>query len=187
MDAYVDLRLLPDPEFPQPLLMNALFAKFHRGLVAHGEGRIGISFPEVDARRPSLGACLRLHGGAGELSAFLGSGWLAGMADHLAVGQVAPVPSGAGHCLVRRVQAKSSPERLRRRLMRRKGIGEAEAAQAIPDASARRLDLPYLMLRSASTGQQFRLFIEHLPDQAGASPGAFSAYGLSPTATLPWF
>lgn len=187
MDAYVDLRLLPDPEFPQSLLMNALFAKFHRGLVAHGEGRIGITFPEVDARRPSLGACLRLHGGAGELSAFLGSGWLAGMADHLAVGQVAPVPPGAGHCFVRRVQAKSSPERLRRRLMRRKGIGEAEAAEAIPDASARRLDLPYLTLRSASTGQQFRLFIEHLPDLAGASPGAFSAYGLSPTATLPWF
>lgn len=187
MDAYVDLRLLPDPEFPQPLLMNALFAKFHRGLVAHGEGRIGISFPEVDARRPSLGGCLRLHGGAGELSVFLGSGWLAGMADHLAVGQVAPVPPGAGHCLVRRVQAKSSPERLRRRLMRRKGIGEAEAAQAIPDACARRLDLPYLTLRSASTGQQFRLFIEHLPAQADASPGAFSAYGLSSTATLPWF
>ena len=33
MDAFVDLTLLPDPEFPATTLMNALFSKLHRGLV----------------------------------------------------------------------------------------------------------------------------------------------------------
>ena len=35
MDHYLDIRLLPDPEFPAPLLMNALFTKLHRALVSH--------------------------------------------------------------------------------------------------------------------------------------------------------
>lgn len=33
MDAFVDIALLPDPEFPATTLLNALFSKFHRGLV----------------------------------------------------------------------------------------------------------------------------------------------------------
>ncbi|WP_365781323.1 type I-F CRISPR-associated endoribonuclease Cas6/Csy4 [Oryzomicrobium sp.] len=70
----------------------------------------------------------------------------------------------------------------------RLALPDATLRYAAPAASSRASRLgPDATLRSASTGQQFRLFIEHLPDQAGASPGAFSAYGLSPTATLPWF
>ena len=185
MDSYLDLTLLPDPEFPPALLLNALFAKLHRGLAGHGQGDIGVSFPQASAT--SLGGVLRLHGACRTLEGFAGAGWLAGMSDHVAAGAPAPVPPGARHRAVRRVQAKSNPERLRRRMMARKGVDAAQARQAIPDSAAETLRLPHLALRSQSTGQPFRLFVEHLPVQDRPVEGRFSAYGLSPTATVPWF
>lgn len=187
MDHYLDIRLLPDPEFPAPLLMNALFAKLHRALVSHGAGDVGVSFPEHACNGPGLGACLRLHGSAVALARLMAQDWLRGMRDHSACGEPLPVPASAAHRTVRRVQAHSSPERERRRLIARKGLSEEAARDAIPDRHARRLDLPYVTLASQSTGQQFRLFIEHGPPQPTATPGPFSAYGLSPHATIPWF
>ncbi|MBP9218494.1 MAG: type I-F CRISPR-associated endoribonuclease Cas6/Csy4 [Sterolibacterium sp.] len=185
MDHYIDIRLLPDPEFPPNVLLNALYGKLHRGLVAQGGQNIGLSFPDVNNN--GLGTRLRLHGTAAELANFMARGWLLGMRDHTIVSPVQPVPTPKGYRVVRRVQVKSSPERLRRRLMARKGISAEEAEQAIPDSAAERLDLPYVVLNSQTTGQQFRLFVEHRPPQEQAASGPFSAYGLSPTATVPWF
>jgi len=187
MDSYIELQLLPDPEFPANMLMNALFAKLHRGLVSGGEGRVGISFPDVEQKGVGLGARLRLHGTAADLEHLMSANWLQGMRDHLSCSPVSPVPANAAHRIVRRVQAKSSPERERRRLIARKGISAEAAMQAIPDSAAELLRLPYLLLASQSTQQQFRLFVEHLPVQKEAVKGTFSAYGLSSTGTVPWF
>ena len=109
------------------------------------------------------------------------------MRDHTAVGPVLPVPALKGYRVVRRVQAKSNPERLRRRLVARKGVSAEEARQAIPDSVAELLDLPFVVINSRTTGQQFRLFVEHLPVRDEPVTGPFSAYGLSPVATVPWF
>ena len=187
MDAYLELQLLPDPEFPPAMLMNALFAKLHRALVSHGEGRIGVSFPDVGQKGIGLGARLRLHGVALDLERLMAANWLQGMRDHLSCSPPNPVPASAVYRVVRRVQAKSNPERERRRLMARKGISAEAARQAIPDSSAEMLRLPYLLLASQSTQQQFRLFVEHLPVQKESVTGTFTAYGLSATATVPWF
>lgn len=187
MDHYLEIRLLPDPEFTPTLLMNALYAKLHRALVAAKSRDIGISFPEVEGEGAGLGGRLRLHGEAEPLRRLMATAWLRGMGDHTHVGEPSPVPARAQHRVVRRVQAKSNPERLRRRLMKRKGISESQAREAIPDSAVQRLDLPFVTLTSSSTGQTFRLFIEHRPPEGSATPGEFSGYGLSPTATVPWF
>ena len=187
MDSYIELQLLPDPEFPANMLINALFAKLHRVLVSCGEGRIGISFPDVEQKGIGLGSRLRLHGTAADLERVMSTNWLQGMRDHLSCSLVSPVPATAAYRAVRRVQAKSSPERERRRLVARKGISADAAMQAIPDSAAETLRLPYLLLTSQSTQQQFRLFVEHLPVQEEPAPGMFSAYGLSTAATVPWF
>lgn len=187
MDHYLEIRLLPDPEFPPNILINALFSKLHRGLAAYGEGAIGVSFPDVREGRPVLGQRLRLHGNGDHLHGFAQTNWLVGIRDHITLQNPAPVPAGARHRIVRRVQTQSSPERLRRRLIARKGISSAEALAAIPDACAERLDLPFVIVTSRSTGQQFPLFIEHLLLQDHPAQGIFSAYGLSTTATVPWF
>lgn len=191
MNSYLQLRLLPDPEFPATVLMNALFAKLHRALVLLGQGEIGISFPDVGeaghAPDGTLGHCLRLHGTAEALARLMQSPWLGGMKDHLAISDIGPIPDGCQHRNVRRVQAKSSPDRERRRLMARQGLDAEAAARRIPDHAAERLKQPYLTLGSQSTGQQFRLFINHCPPQPEAVAGHFNAYGLSTTATVPWF
>lgn len=187
MDHYVDIEVRPDPEFPAPQLMSALYAKLHRALVAQGSNRIGVSLPGVAEGVPQLGARLRLHGDLAVLSALLASDWLTGLRDHVALTQPARVPDRAQYRVVRRVQVKSSPDRLRRRLMRRHDLDEQEALQRIPDEAARFARLPFVQLRSTSTGQTFRLFIDHGPMLASAVPGDFNAYGLSQGATIPWF
>lgn len=187
MDHYLDIHLRPDPEFPSPQLMGALFAKLHRALVALLEESIGISFPALDEQRPWLGEHLRLHGTCAALDRLMAQPWLRGMRDHLRLGELLAVPTDARHRQVRRVQVKSSPERLRRRQIRRHGFSEEEARQRIPDSAARTLDLPYLHLRSQSSGQSFRLFIRHAPVQDAPVAGRFNRYGLSDSATVPWF
>jgi CRISPR-associated endonuclease Csy4 len=186
MDHYLDIRLRPDPEFPAHQLMDALFAKLHRALVRSASNGIGLSFPEAKRARASLGICLRLHGSANALSTLAVSEWLSGMRDHTDCTPISAVPADARYIRVRRVQAKSSAERLRRRQMKRKGWTAEQAKAAYPDSVAETLDLPFLTVRSTSTSQAFRLFIDQQP-AAEAGTGSFNAYGLSTSATLPSF
>lgn len=187
MNRYLEIQLLPEPDFSSGLLMNALFSRLHLALAAQPTVNIGISFPDWKPNGLTLGARLRLHGKGGDLEKITQRGWTGGVQDHATIGAITEVPAHAGHRVVRRVQAKSNPERERRRLMRRKNISAEAAREIIPDRNAQRLKLPCLILTSRSTGQQFRLFIEHLPLQEQAVEGTFSAYGLSPRATVPWF
>lgn len=187
MDHYIDLRVRPDPEFPVPQLLNALAAKLHRALVTLQAEDIGVSFPHHKPKGTGLGGVLRLHATAARLQVLMQSDWLQGMADHVEQAGIQSVPTGAQFRVVRRVQVQSNAERIRRRQIKRHGWTETEARERIPDTVEQRLDLPWLTLRSQSTGQNFRLFIEHLPCQQEAMPGRFNAYGLSSTATIPWF
>lgn len=202
MDHYVDIRLQPDAEFAPSLLMAALFTKLHKVLAAHEHHDIGVSFPEMDVAdipqppgpsrtgahpRYALGRVLRLHSTSQALQKLQAKDWLMGMRDHAVCSTVLAVPANASHRVFCRVQAKSSPDRLRRRQMRRHGLTEEQAQERIPDSAAEMLNLPFLTLRSQSTGQTFRLFIRLGPEQATPVPGGFGAYGLSPQATVPWF
>lgn len=187
MDHYLDLELLPDPEFPATQLMSALFAKLHRGRHDLRRNDVGISFPHVERTAHGLGSRLRLHGSAEALDRLMALNWLSGMRDHLSIGELAPVPPQVQWRCVSRVQVDSNPERARRRLIKRQGISEAEARQRIPDSAAQRCHLPFVTLRSHSNGQSFRLFVSHGPLLAGPQLGTFGSYGLSSTASIPWF
>lgn len=187
MDYYVDFYLLPDPEFPVPLLMNALFSKLHRVLFEIGSHELGVSFPRIQQVRPALGDCLRVHGNAENLERLMAQNWLTGMLDHIRLGRIGLVPEHTLHCRVQRVQPKSNVERLRRRHMKRHHVTYEEAARRIPDTAEQRVRLPFLQMKSQSTGRHFFLFIEHLSPQEQAISGEFNSYGLSLTATVPWF
>lgn len=202
MDHYVDIRLQPDAEFAPAMLMAALFTKLHKALAVGALSDVGVSFPRMDTvdvpptsrasrtgahPRYALGNVLRLHGSHMVLTGLMATDWLSGMRDHVLCTAVLVVPSQVSHRVVSRAQAKSSPERLRRRQMRRHGLTAEQAQERIPDSAAETLDLPFLTLRSQSTGQTFRLFIRLGPEQATPVPGSFGAYGLSPQTTVPWF
>ncbi len=187
MDHYIDLTLLPDPEFPATQLMSALIAKLHRGLHDLRRSDVGISFPDVAGATHGLGQRLRLHGSVEALDSLLALNWLSGMRDHIRLSELAPIPAQVQWRCVSRVQVDSSPERARRRLVRRHGISDAEARQRIPDCAGKRCELPYATLRSNGNGHSFRLFIRHGPLLHAPTAGSFNAYGLSSTASSPWF
>lgn len=192
MDHYLDIRLRPDPEIAAHQLLCVLFTKFHHALVRAQHPKIGVSFPlasvddEARASR-TLGQVLRLHGTRLALGQLMEIPWMQGLNDHVNVGGIGLVPTNAKHRVVSRVQAKSSPERLRRRFQKRHGVGAAEARERIPDSAGKTLSLPFVTLHSTSTSQSFHLFVKHGELQDAAVLGDFTSYGLSSKATVPWF
>ena len=188
MTHYLEIEILPDPELTVQHILNALYGRLHRALVQDGHRDIGVSFPDHNDKIPSLGRRMRLHGPAEQLQALMTSSWLRGVHDHLRVLEVSAVPAGAQYRRVSRVQAKSSPSRLRRRAMRRHGVDEKAALERIPDSAAEHVRLPFVILGSRSTSQpSFPLFIQHGPLQSELVQGSFNSYSLSQTATIPWF
>jgi len=185
MDSYLDLSLRPDPEFPESQLMNALYAKLHRALVAANTDTIAVCFPQFVGLK--LGAVLRLIGPSASLANLMATSWLHGMRDHLQISAMQALPAQLQHRKWQRIQCKSSPERVRRRQMKRHDLSEAQARERIPDTAAATLKAPFLQIASSSTGQRFRLFLKVGPLQAQPETGSFNAYGLSQSATAPWF
>ena len=184
---YIELRLRPDPEVAPTHLLAALYTRVHRTLAAQGSTGIAVTFPDYSAERHTLGERLRLHGSEADLQPWATGQWLGSVRDHVDAAPIAPVPAGARHRTLRRVQVKSSPERLRRRLMKRHQLSEEQARERIPDSVARVTGLPYLPMASTSTAQQFKLFVELGDAQQQPQAGEFNSYGLSATATVPWF
>ncbi|WP_423823558.1 type I-F CRISPR-associated endoribonuclease Cas6/Csy4 [Salinisphaera sp. SPP-AMP-43] len=189
MTHYLDIRLRPDPEFPAPMLMGALYSKLHRALAELEADDIGISLPEhktgVRARTP--GEILRLHGQPERLEQLIANNWLKGMHDHIEISPIEPIPGNAEYRIVRRRQFKTNAERLRRRRMRRHNESEQTAQERVPDSVEQQVSLPFVQVRSGSTGQRFSLFIEHGRKRTEPIPGSFNTYGLSSEATVPWF
>ncbi|EAT59364.1 type I-F CRISPR-associated endoribonuclease Cas6/Csy4 [Chlorobium ferrooxidans] len=186
MSHYIEFRILPDPEFPASIIMNLLYNKLHKALVQTGSTDIGVSFPDFDNKRNRLGERLRLHGREVHIKYLINNLSLAALLDHLRVGDVQEVPTRVRHVSVKRIQCKSSAERIRRRQIKRHQLSDEDALTHIPDSIQKQLTLPYVTLKSDSTGQSFRLFIDQ---QIAENPvtGTFNAYALSNGATVPMF
>ena len=183
MDKFIDITLMPDPEFEAQQLLNALFSKLHRAIGEAAPGEIGVSFPKVGKR---LGDQLRLHGTQDSLATLMALPWLQGMRDYCQVSDSNDVPEKVQYRTVRRIQAKSAHNK-RMRSIRKGWLTEDEAYQRIPDDQQKSLKLPFIQMRSLSNGNPMRVYIEHgeLKDEPVA--GEFNAYGLSAQTTIPWF
>lgn len=184
---YIELALRPDPETSTPALLGALCDHLHLALVQQRRNDIGISFPGFSTTPRTLGSTLRLHAQESVLQAFMQDDWLKGMRDHIRLSDVGAAPATAPHRTVRRQQFKTNADRLRRRRMKRKGETMEQAKAIIPTSIERHPNLPYVHLRSRSTGQAFCLFITLGPLLQDAVSGHFNSHGLSRGATVPWF
>lgn len=183
MEYYIDIQLLPDPEFSEQSLLNALFAKFHRTMNQVVPGQIGISFPKVGKR---LGDTLRLHGSQAALGQLMESNWLQGMKDYCQCTELLTVPDDCQYRTVRRVQAKSAHNK-RKRSVAKGWLTVEEAEKRIPESQQRKLNLPYLEVKSLSNGNRMRVYVDHGKPQTVAQTGKLNSYGLSAEATVPWF
>lgn len=184
MGYYIEIKLLPDPEFTSSVLMNALFAKLHRVLAEAGHGEVGVSFPQA---QKTLGDTARLHGNKVALERLMAIGWLKGLTDYTHVTAITAVPGNCKHRVVKRVQAKSSVERMYRRSVKKGWLTAEEAETRMNAGKDQQLKLPFVQLKSNSSGQAFRLFIQQGKLFDSPVEGGFTAYGLSDVATVPWF
>jgi CRISPR-associated endonuclease Csy4 len=184
MNYYIDIHFLPHSDFPDTTLMDMLFSYLHKQLVKIGWGEIGISFPNFSR---TLGNLLRLHGKESSLQQLMSTPWMRDLIDYLKISNINPIPEKVSYRVVKRVQVKSCNERLYRRSIRKGWLTEEEMNLKISDCKVKRSSLPFLKVRSLSTGQIFLLFIEHGQILTSPTQGTFTAYGLSSNATIPWF
>jgi CRISPR-associated endonuclease Csy4 len=185
MKFYKEIKLLPDPEFKETLLMNILFSRLHVVLADKGNGEVGISFPHFDK---TLGNVIRLHGTSEALERIQSLRWLKGLNDYINEKDILQVPENCQYRVVKRAQTKSSVERLYRRSVKKGWLTEAEAEIEIQKKKDKKLKHPFVQVKSQSTGKQFPLFIMHEEIMDTPQNGKFSAYGLSTSnATIPWF
>ncbi|WP_269617934.1 type I-F CRISPR-associated endoribonuclease Cas6/Csy4 [Zhongshania sp. BJYM1] len=183
MDSYIEISIKPDPEMPLNRLLNAIYTKFHKALCDLNSTNIGISFPKYEV---TLGNVLRIYGEEPVLNNLQGLDWIGGMKGYCKVNDITPVPAGSKFRIVSRKQTTMSLSKLNR-LLKRGTITEEEVKNYKTKMFTKGLDNPYLELQSGSNGHKHRRYIEFGPLLDNPIAGEFDQFGLSKTATVPWF
>jgi len=183
MNHYIDILIKPDAEMRENLLLNKVYSKLHKALVDLKSTDIGVSFPQYEI---ILGKVLRLHGSEVKLSDLQESDWLGGLKSYCNISAIEPAPSKAHYRTVSRKQSNMTEAKLRR-LIKRGSIGDSELKTYKAKMFSKGLDNPYLELKSSSNGHKHRRYIQFGELSGEPVEGFFDQYGLSKTATVPWF
>lgn len=183
MNHYINIRILPDAEMRENVLLNKVYTKFHKALCTLEADDIGVSFPEYKIK---LGRVLRIHGRAERLEELQKLQWLGGLSGYCEISEIKPVPEDASYLVVSRIQTTMSPAKYRR-LLARGTISEQEQKQYKAKMFQKSLDNPYLELVSISTGKKYRRYLAFSEILKLSKDGVFDQFGLSKTATVPWF
>ncbi|MDE1209342.1 type I-F CRISPR-associated endoribonuclease Cas6/Csy4 [Vibrio aestuarianus] len=183
MDFYIELRLKPDAEMREAELSGKVFTKFHKALVKLKTNQIGISFPQVNLK---LGRVFRIHGDASLLNDLQGLDWLGPLHGYCQLSKILTVPENTQYRVISERRSNLSKAKLRRLIARGSIDTEGEKRYKVKMLS-QGFDNPYLDLFSSSTEQVHRKFFEFSNIEDKPIDGTFDSYGLSKTATIPWF
>ena len=183
MDHYIDVLILPDPEFSAAILMNSLYNKLHKALWDRKSTTIGVSFPQYNV---TLGDLLRVHGSVTDLTGLQEKNWIGGMSGYCTASDIMKVPESTKFRTVSRKQPTMSQSKLNR-LKKRGSISEDEIKQYKAKMFSKGLEDPYVELVSGSNSHKHRRYIEFGELQDNPDFGVFDLFGLSKMATVPWF
>ncbi len=183
MDYYLDIKVVPDEEVPIYFIRNKVYSKLHKALFTLQASDIGVSFPLYNIK---LGDIIRIHGNKEKLIKLQAENWLGGMVGYCSVSPIQAIPDETVYCTVSRIQSTMTEAKLRR-LLKRDSITQDEIKGYKAKMFQQGLDNPYLEIESSSNGHKHRRYIAFgdivkLPVQ-----GEFDFFGLSKTATIPWF
>lgn len=183
MDYYIDIKLVPDDEVPIYFIRNKVYSKLHKALYSLNSTEIGVSFPRY---KIMLGDVIRLHGAEEKLRELQSSDWLGALKSYCIIGSIQAIPNDAPYRTVSRKQSNMTEAKLRR-LIKRGSILPSEAKAYKAKMFEIGLDNAYLELESASNMHKHRRYIQF--GKLGSKPveGEFDQFGLSKTATVPWF
>jgi CRISPR-associated endonuclease Csy4 len=183
MDYYLDVKLKPDAEMRENVLLNMVYTKLHKALFDLNSASIGVSFPHYQLK---LGNCIRLHGSESDLANLQSKNWLGALAGYCDFSGLLVVPARVQYRVVSRKQANMTHAKLKR-LQRRGTIEPEQVREYKAKLFAHGLDNPYLELDSTSTGHKHRRYIQFGELKTEPVAGLFDDFGLSKSATVPWF
>jgi CRISPR-associated endonuclease Csy4 len=215
MNYYQDLTLIANTEVNLGYIWQKVFQQVHIALVENGYehvrkeydvtettlrgSKIAVSFPCYGDKTYPLGNKLRL---LAQEQAFLeGLGiekWLSRLFDYVQIDSIKAVPSSVSYAGFRQKRVKGE-KRLEQSLQRKAkhisdkfGLDFNDTLQEMKRKHAFNEEtLPYIQVESQSSATdsqkpRFKLFIEKV-ESAEPQQGEFDCYGLSKTATIPWF
>jgi CRISPR-associated endonuclease Csy4 len=191
MKYYIDIVLTPNKEDNLSFIWSKVYTQMHLALVEikSDDGvEIGFSFPFYNNHEFPLGDTLRVFSSSKELLNTLNiNHWLKKLEGFVYTGNINDVPSDVKEYVTfSRKQFKSNISRLARRYAKRHDMSIEEALDVYKDANAQHTDLPFVYIKSLSTDQEMKIFIEKSV-KTNPENGLFSTYGLSKTSTVPWF
>jgi len=202
MQAYQEIKLFPSEDIPCHFLWEKLFQQVHLALVENkyvtsnsknGSDRIveyseyGVSFPQYDTQLNALGCRLRVFASnEKKLKQLDLIRWIDRLQDYCLCTSIEPVPQNIKYARFIRRQFRTNIERMARRRAKRQQETYEQALAYYKGFNDQLTRLPYIFMNSLSGKQRFPLFIQKEMTEA-EERGEFSCYGLSKTATVPWF
>ncbi|HFU74821.1 MAG TPA: type I-F CRISPR-associated endoribonuclease Cas6/Csy4 [Arcobacter sp.] len=183
MTHYIDIRLFPNKEIRENVLLNQVYTAFHKRLYELKSKEIGVSFPEY---RLKLGRLFRIHGTQEALENLNDKDWVGKYSTFCKVTTIGSIPQNVKYRTVSRIQQNMTEAKLRR-LIKRGSIPEEDIKKYRIKMYQGGLDNPYVELVSMSNGRLHRRFIEFSELQEVEVKGDFDLFGLSKVSTVPWF
>lgn len=197
MKYYLDITLLPDVEANLGFLWQKVYQQVHLGLVenkiADNESAIAVSFPDYGDKVFPLGDKLRLFSeNKRQLEQLDIAKWLSRLTDYTHIKSIKPVPSTVDqYALFQRKQFKSNLLKEASRRAKYKNETLAKAMEHFKHYESK-TTLAFINMTSLSMGKGtlenrgFKFFIKQ-GIFINSKAGKFNCYGLSKTATVPWF
>lgn len=215
MNYYQDITLIANTEVNLGFLWQKVFQQVHIALVENGYeyvrkekdgaettlrcSKIAVSFPCYADKEYPLGNKLRLLSQEKILLEKLGiEKWLCRLLDYVKIDAIEAVPSSVSYVGFRQKRVKGE-KRLEQSLQKKaRHIADKFGMDfniTLRDLKKKHVfnkeKLPYIQVESQSSvttdrKPRFKLFIEKA-ELAGPQEGIFDCYGLSKTATVPWF
>ncbi len=193
MKYYLDIKIVPDAEVPIYFIRNKVYSKLHKALSSLKPTDIGVRFPKYKIK---LGDVVRLHGTDKNLTVLQSTNWLGGLNGYCEVSEIQSIPDQiVGYRVISRKQATMNLKKLEKRVQYQKEQGVLKTQDEITDYEkqykakmyATGLDNPYLEIESSSNGHKHRRYIQFGEVVEQEVKGKYDTFGLSKTATVPWF
>lgn len=199
MKHYQEITLIDQAEISSYFIWSKLYTQLHIALAeikdTNNKVNIGVSFPqyifeeklEDKKAKINMGKKLRLFTqDEADLKKLDLKKWLDRLTDYVHITSIREVPENIkSYAIYRRKQVKTNAERLARHRVKRGDIGFDEALARYSNVVTT-TDLPFVQMKSLTSDQMFKLFIEKKNAEQSESQ-IFSTYGLSSESSVPEF
>ena len=195
MKYYQEITLIDQAEISSYFIWSKLYTQLHIALAeikdTNDKVNIGVSFPQYRFNQEKsigfLGTKLRVFAqNEADLKKLDLKKWLDRLTDYVHITSIREVPENIkSYAIYKRKQVKTNAERLARHRVKRGDIGFDEALARYSNVVTT-TELPFIQMKSLTSDQMFKLFIEKRSIEQSKSQ-VFSTYGLSSESSVPEF